>query len=94
MPPGQAAKLLGTPISRAASLAALSSVPLSAQYLYPDTNDYYYRYGGDYLYRVDRSTSLIDALLPLAFGGGYCPGSYLPNYYMGSSYFPSAYWVQ
>jgi hypothetical protein len=90
MPPGQAAKLLGAPISTAASLAGLSSVPLSAQYLYPDTNDYYYRYGGDYLYRVDRSSSLIDALLPLAFGG-YSPGSYLPNYYMGSSYFPSAY---
>jgi hypothetical protein len=91
MPPGQAAKLLGAPISRAASIAALSAVPLSAQYLYPDTNDYYYRYGGDYLYRVDRGTSLIDALLPLAFGGGYYPGSYLPNSYMGSSYFPSAY---
>ena len=90
MPPGQAAKLLGAPISTAARLAALSSVPLSAQYLYPDTNDYYYRYGGDYLYRVDRSSSLIDALLPLAFGG-YSPGSYLPNYYMGSSYFPSSY---
>jgi hypothetical protein len=90
MPPGQAAKLLGTPISTAASVAALSSVPLSAQYLYPDTNDYYYRYGGDYMYRVDRSSSLIDALLPLAFGG-YSPGSYLPNSYMGSSYFPSAY---
>ena len=90
MPPGQAAKLLGAPISTAASSAGLSAVPLSAQYLYPDTNDYYYRYGGDYLYRVDRSSSLIDALLPLAFGG-YSPGSYLPNYYMGSSYFPSAY---
>ena len=90
MPPGQAAKLLGAPISTAASFAGLSAVPLSAQYLYPDTNDYYYRYGGDYLYRVDRSSSLIDALLPLAFGG-YSPGSYLPNYYMGSSYFPSAY---
>jgi hypothetical protein len=92
MPPGQAAKLLGAPISRAASLASLSAVPLSAQYLYPDTNDYYYRYGGDYLYRVDRNSNLIDALLPLAFGGGYYPGSYLPNYYMGSSYFPSSYY--
>ena len=73
MPPGLAAKLLVVPVSTAASIAALSSVPLSAQYLYPDTNDYYYRYGGDYLYRVDRSSSLIDALLPLAFGG-YAPG--------------------
>jgi hypothetical protein len=91
MPPGQAAKLLGSPISAASRLASLSAVPLSAQYLYPETNDYYYRYGGDYLYRVDRSSNLIDALLPLAFGGGYYPGSYLPNDYMGSSYFPSSY---
>ena len=89
MPPGQAAKLLGAPISTAASLASLGAVPLSAQYLYPDTNDYYYRYGGDYLYRVDRSSSLIDALLPLAFGG-YMPGSYFPSSYM-NSYVPDYY---
>jgi hypothetical protein len=96
MPPGQAAKLLGTPLSTATQLAALSSVPLSAQYLYPDTNDYFYRYGDGNIFRIDRDTSLVDALLPLAFGG-YYPGSYLPNYYMSSpyygmgSYFPSAY---
>lgn len=89
MPPGQAAKLLGAPLSSAAQIAALSTVPLSAQYLYPDTNDYFYRYGDGYLYRVDRDTSLINALLPLAFSG-YMPGSYLPNTYM-SSYVPSYY---
>ena len=96
MPPGQAAKLLGTRIADAERFAALSAVPLSARYLYPDTNDYYYRYGDGYLYRVDRSSSLVDALLPLAFGG-YMPGSYLPNsylsdpYYGMNSYFPAAY---
>jgi hypothetical protein len=89
MPPGQAAKLLGAPISTAARLASLSAVPLSAQYLYPDTNDYYYRYGNGYLYQVDRSTSLIDALLPLAFGG-YMPGSYFPSAYM-NNYVPDYY---
>ena len=83
MPPGQAAKLLGAPISDAARIAALSTVPYSVRYLYPDTNDFYYRYGDGYLYRVDRNTSLIDALLPLAFGG-YMPGSYFPSSYMNS----------
>ena len=93
MPPGQAAKLLGVPISTAASLAGLSSVPLSARYLYPDTNDYYYRYGGDYLYRVDRSSSLIDALLPLAFGG-YSPGSVPAQLLYGQQLLPVGLRVQ
>ena len=96
MPPGQAAKLLGAPLSTAAQVATLSALPISARYLYPDTDDYFYRYGDGYLYRVDRDSSLINALMPLAFGG-YYPGSYLPSSYMSSpyygmgSYFPSAY---
>jgi hypothetical protein len=90
MPPGQAAKLLGRPLSDAARIAALGAVPVSARYLYPDTNDYFYRYGDGYLYRVDRGDQLISALLPLAFGGSYMPGSYLPNYYM-NSYVPDYY---
>ncbi len=89
MPPGQAAKLLGTRISDAERIAALSSVPYSVRYLYPDSNDFYYRYGDGYMYRVDRGTSLIDALLPLAFGG-YMPGSYFPSSYM-NSYVPDYY---
>ncbi len=89
MPPGQAAKLLGTRISDANRIAALSEVPYSVRYLYPDTNDFYYRYGDGYMYRVDRGTSLIDALLPLAFGG-YMPGSYFPSAYM-NSYVPNYY---
>jgi hypothetical protein len=67
----------------------LGSVPYSVRYLYPDTNDFYYRYGDGYMYRVDRGTSLIDALLPLAFGG-YMPGSYFPSSYM-NSYVPDYY---
>ena len=96
MPPGQAAKLLGTPLSTAARFATFRDVPSSFRYLYPDTDDYYYRFGDGYAYRIDRDDSLISALLPLAFGG-YMPGSYLPNYYMSSpnyymnSYAPSAY---
>ncbi|HUP67700.1 MAG TPA: hypothetical protein VM145_05785 [Sphingomicrobium sp.] len=67
----------------------LAALPSGVSYLYPDTDDYYYRYGDGYLYQVDRSSSLISALLPL-LGGGYMPGTYLPNQYM-SSYVPD-YW--
>ena len=90
MPPGQAAKLLGSRLSDAGRFATLGSVPLSARYLYPDTNDYFYRYGDGYMYRVDRGDQLISALLPLAFGGGYSPGSYFPSSYM-NSYVPNYY---
>jgi hypothetical protein len=86
MPPGQAAKLLGTRFSDASRFMSFSDVPLSVRYLYPDTNDYYYRYGDGYMYRVDRSDALISALLPLAFGG-YYPGSYLPSNYLSSPYY-------
>jgi hypothetical protein len=91
LPPGQAAKLLGVPLATA---AAAGIVPLSAlsqplSYLYPDTADYYYRYGDGYLYRVDRNTALIDAMLPL-IGGGFVPGTYLPAAYM-QSYVPDFY---
>ena len=91
MPPGQAAKLLGSRFSDASRFVTFADVPFSVRYLYPDTNDYYYRYGDGYMYRVDRSDALISALLPLAFGG-YYPGSYVPNYYMSSpNYFMSGF---
>ena len=92
MPPGQAAKLLGSRLSDAGRFATLSAVPLSAQYLYPDTDDYFYRYGDGYMYRVDRGDQLISALLPLAFGGSsYYPGSYFPSSYMNDYYVPNYY---
>jgi len=90
IPPGQAAKLLGSRLSDAGRFATLSAVPFSARYLYPDTDDYFYRYGDGYMYRVDRGDQLISALLPLAFGGGYYPGSYFPSSYM-NSYVPNYY---
>lgn len=80
---------VGQPISYVSPYAALSPLPVSLQYLYPATPAYYYQYGGGYLYQVDRTTSLIDALIPL-IAGGYLPGQYLPNYYM-SSYVPDYY---
>jgi hypothetical protein len=89
MPPGQAAKLLGAPLSAATAFAPLYELPQSVSYLYPETPDYYYRYGDGYLYQVDRNTNLIDNLLPL-LAGGYLPGQYLPQPYM-ASYVPDYY---
>jgi hypothetical protein len=87
--PARAASFIGQPLSAVTPLMALSPLPMGVSYLYPDTPDYYYRYGDGYLYQVDRGSNLIGALLPL-LAGGYMPGTYLPNYYM-SSYAPS-YW--
>jgi hypothetical protein len=89
MPPGQAAKLLGQPLAAASAAYPLSVLPQQLGYLYPDTPDYYYRYGDGYLYQVDRGTNLIASLLPL-IGGGYVPGQYLPQPYM-ASYVPDYY---
>ena len=89
MPPGQAAKLIGAPLSAATSIMALNSLPQQMQYYYPDTDDYYWRYGDGYLYQVDRGDDLILSLLPL-IAGGYIPGQYLPSSYM-SSYVPNYY---
>jgi hypothetical protein len=89
MPPGQAQRLLGAPLGVATGFAALNALPPAMSYLYPDTSDYYYRYGDGYLYQVNRSNNVIDSLLPL-MAGGYLPGQYLPNDYM-SSYVPDYY---
>jgi len=89
LPLTTAQTFIGVPLTTAATIAALDPLPRNIQYLYPDTPDYYYRYGDGYLYQVDRTSSLISALLPL-LGGGYMPGSYLPQQYM-SSYAPD-YW--
>jgi hypothetical protein len=89
MPPGQAQRLLGTSLAAATGFAALNALPPAMSYLYPDTSDYYYRYGDGYLYQVNRSNNVIDSLLPL-MAGGYLPGQYLPNDYM-SSYVPADY---
>jgi hypothetical protein len=89
LPVTRVEQFIGAPLAQVATFAALSPLPTTIQYLYPDTPDYYYRYGDGYLYQVDRSTSLISMLLPL-LGGGYLPGQYLPASYM-SSYVPAYY---
>ena len=89
LPVPQVEQFVGVPVAQVANFAALSPLPATIQYLYPDTSDYYYRYGDGYLYQVDRGTSLIDALIPL-MAGGFLPGQYLPNSYM-NSYVPGYY---
>jgi len=81
--------LVGVPVSSVGGIVPLGALPQPISYLYPQTPQYYYQYSPGYVYQVDRSTSLIDALIPL-LAGGYMPGSYLPSAYM-SSYTPDYY---
>lgn len=85
VPPGQVEKLVGQPVSLLSSQVALQPLPMRLSAIYPDTDDYYYRYGNGYLYRVDRDNDLISALLPL-FGLGLLTGQPFPtaysNYYL------------
>ncbi|HXH53792.1 MAG TPA: hypothetical protein VNH53_10270 [Sphingomicrobium sp.] len=86
LPPGQAKKMIGSVLPAAYASHAL---PRELRYLYPDTNDYYYRYGDGYAYRVDRQSNLVSALLPL-IGAGLgigqpfpysSPAYHVPSYY-------------
>jgi hypothetical protein len=80
---------VGQPVSALNGFTSLNAFPRSISYLYPDNDDYYYRYGGGYAYRVDRDNDLIDYILPL-LAGGFMPGQYLPTSYM-NSYVPTSY---
>jgi hypothetical protein len=82
-------QFVGQPLSSLNGYGTLSAFPRSISYLYPDNDDYYYRYGGGYAYRIDRDNDLIDYILPL-LAGGFMPGQYLPTSYM-NSYVPSHY---
>ena len=82
-------RFVGAPITTVATVAALSPLPPAISYLYPDTPDYYYRYGDGYLFEVDRGSNLVAAMLPL-LAGGYLPGEFLPTDYM-ASYVPPSY---
>ena len=88
-PFGDTVRFVGEPLRNVTQVVTLAAVPSSVAYLYPDTPDYYYRYGDGYMYRIDRRDDVIDWLLPL-MAGGYLPGQYLPNSYM-NSYVPASY---
>lgn len=58
-----------------------SYVPLAYRDYYSDTPDYYYRYDGYGIYRIDAGTQLITALVALLTGQGYGVGQLLPSSY-------------
>ena len=63
---------------------ASNYLPLGLRDIYYDTDDYYYRWGDGYAYRVDRGDNLVAALLPLV-GAGLGVG--MPFPYQGPSYY-------
>lgn len=80
LPPGQAKKLVGFTLP-----AAFAGAMLSGPYAnwYRDDDRYLYRMSGDDIYRVNRGTNLIDALIP--FGGNDF------NYYPVGMNYPADY---
>jgi hypothetical protein len=81
LPPGQAKKLFarGQRIER--DWFEGYRMPVAYQGFYQDTPDYYYSYDDSgYIYRADRGSDLISAIIPL-FGGGFGIGQPLPAGY-------------
>ncbi|HEX8308182.1 MAG TPA: hypothetical protein VF645_07160 [Allosphingosinicella sp.] len=81
LPPGQARKHFarGQRIER--DWFEGYRVPFAYRSFYQDTPDYYYSYDDSgYIYRADRGSDLIDAIIPL-FGGGFGIGQPLPSGY-------------
>ena len=74
----QAESFVGAPLAAVAGFGALSPLPTTIQYLYPDTPDYYYRYGDGYLYQVDRSDEP-DRRAASPARRRLLPGPYLPH---------------
>jgi hypothetical protein len=58
-----------------------SYVPMAYQPYYYDTPDYYYRYDGNGIYRINAGTQLIAGLVALLTGQGYGVGQMLPASY-------------
>lgn len=89
LPPGQAARFIGQPLAAASRIATLGALPSALRPLYLDNDDYYYRYGGGYLYRVDRGDNLINSMVPL-FGAALL-GQPMQPYYANNYYRPPYY---
>ena len=81
LPPGQARKIFarGQRIER--DWFEGYRVPVAYQSFYQDTPDYYYNYDDSgYIYRADRGSDMISAIIPL-LGGGFGIGQPLPAGY-------------
>jgi hypothetical protein len=82
MPPGHVKNLLGVPLARTAF--ANSLLPFSQRSFFRDDDDFLFRAGNGFIYRVDRDNGLIDGLIPLAtsgFGSYYALGDPWPSPY-------------
>ena len=81
LPPGQAKKRFGVGERLESAWFEGYRVPVAYRSFYQDTADYSYRYDDDgYIYRTDRGSDLISAIIPL-FGGGFGIGQPLPAGY-------------
>ncbi len=81
LPPGQAKKLFARGQRLERDWFEGYRVPAAYQSFYYDTPDYYYRYDDEgYIYRADRGSDLISAIIPL-LGGGFGVGQPLPAGY-------------
>ncbi|HUG45084.1 MAG TPA: hypothetical protein VMK31_01050 [Sphingomicrobium sp.] len=87
VPPGQVRNMVGQPLSALRERVRLSELPNRLRYAYADDEDYYYRYGNGHVYRVDRSSDIVRALLPL-FGLGLTVGQQFPSSY-SNHYLPT-----
>ena len=65
-------------------------VPYRYRLNFDDDDRYYYRYDGDYLYRLRRDNDVVLSLFPL-LGGAYSVGSPMPFYYNSSYNVPWGY---
>ncbi len=83
LPPGQAKKLVGQALPAA---FATSLLPSYYRSWYPDTDDYLYRAGEDWIYRVDRDDGRIDGYMPL-----FDHADYEPDYFSVGEPYPSDY---
>ena len=88
LPPGQVKNLIGTPLARTAF--ANSLLPVQYRNWFRDDDDYFFRAGDGFIYRVDRNDGLIDGLIPLAAGLGGLGGGYGGYYALGDPW-PNPY---
>lgn len=81
LPPGQAKKHFAVGQRFERSWFEGYRPPVAYRSFYYDTPDHYYRYDDEgYIYRTDRRSDLISAIIPL-FGGGFGIGQPLPAGY-------------
>lgn len=80
LPPGQVKQRWGYGAPLDARFAN-SYLPGLYRSWFPDTNQYSYRFGDGYAYRIDRSNNFVSGLFPLSSTGYYALGNQYPSAY-------------